>query len=128
MADKYQVTDLDGDRITRLNQRLATKQGVTDDELHALRASHQLRFYLFQIANANKDHPLTLQMLARLFSNLESEQQELWHFGADLNFQRFFDLPGCTCPRMDNEERLGTPYKIHNTTCPIHGDTHEPFL
>ena len=67
MADKYQVTDLDGEYVTRLNQRLAAKQGVTDDELHALRASHQLRFYLFQIANANKDHPLTLQMLARLF-------------------------------------------------------------
>lgn len=123
MADKYQVTDLDGEYVTHLNQRLAAKQGVTDDELHALRASHQLRFYLFQIANANKDHQLTLQMLARLFSNLESEQQELWNFGADPNFHRFFDMPGCTCPSMDNTDRLGTPYKVYSTDCPIHGGT-----
>lgn len=121
MDDKFRVVDLDGEFVTRLSQRLAEKQGVTDDELQALRASHQLRLYLFQIADNNREHPLTLQMLARMFSHLESEQQELWHFGADLNFQRFFDLPGCTCPRMDNEERLGTPYKIYDTACPIHG-------
>lgn len=119
--DKFDVIGLDGKVITHLNSRLAARQNVSDDQLQALRASHVIRRTIFDLAKANIDHPTTLQMLARVFDNLENEQQELWNFGADPNFHRFFDMPGCTCPRMDNEDRLGTPHKVHDSTCPIHG-------
>ena len=121
--DKFDVIALDGKTVlTHLNSRLAERQKVTANQLQALRASHVVRRTVFDLAKANIDHPTTLQMLARVFDNLENEQQALWNFPVDPNHHRFFDMPGCTCPRMDNEERLGTPYKTYDTTCPIHGE------
>lgn len=119
---KFDVLSPTGEYITMLNPRLAARQKVTDDQLQALRASHVVRRAIFDVAEANRTHPTTLRMLATLFAHLESQQQELWNFGANPDFQRFFDLPGCTCPKMDNAERLGTPYKIYDPGCPIHGD------
>ena len=121
--DKYAVIGLDGKLITRLNERLAIRQNVSDDALQALCASHVVGRTVFDLAKANIDNPITLQMLARVFDNLENEQQALWNFPVDPSHHRFFDMPGCTCPRMYNEKCLGTPYKIYNPTCPIHGES-----
>lgn len=115
------VEDLGGKFITRLNHRLAIRQGVSDDQLVALKASHMLRHYLFEIARQHKKEPVALRLLARMFDHLENEQQVAWNFGADPNYHHFFDLPGCECPVMDNQDRLGTPYKVYSGDCPIHG-------
>lgn len=119
--DKYTVMGLDGvTPITVLNESLAKRQKITDAQLEALKLTHQLRWMLFEIAKDTKE-PLQLKMLAALFDSLESEQQELWNFPRDVNFHYFFEFPGCTCPKMDNRERLGTPYRIIAQDCPIHG-------
>ena len=121
MTDKYDVLGPDGQVLTRLNARLAIKKGVNDEQLEALKMSHQLRWMLFEAAKKSLDEPLKLKMLAAMFDSLEDEQQTLWNFGADPNFHRFFDFPCCKCPKIDNAERLGTPYKIYAGNCPIHG-------
>ena len=35
-------------------------------------------------------------------------------------YSRFWLDKGCTCPKMDNEDRFGTGYFIINLECPIH--------
>jgi hypothetical protein len=117
---KYTVLGMDGQRLTRLNENLAIKQKVTDEQLSALILSHQLRWLLFETAKGITE-PLKLQMLANVFTALEFEQQKLWNFPQDQNFHRFFEFPGCKCPRLDNLEALGTPYRITAQNCPIHG-------
>jgi hypothetical protein len=124
---KYIVYAPDGKTIiTVLNSALAARQKVTDDQLEALKLSHQLRWELFEAAKKVLDEPLKLKLLASTFDALENEQQRLWNFPVDPNHHRFFDFPGCTCPKMDNAERLGTPYKIHAANCPIHLDGNQP--
>jgi hypothetical protein len=120
--DKYYVTDQDDNVITRLNHHLAEKQNVTDEQLEALKLSHQLRWILFEAAKKVLDEPLKLKMLANIFDALETEQQKLWNFEPNPNHHYFFSFPGCKCPVMDNQDRLGTPHKIINQNCPIHGD------
>jgi len=120
--DKYYVTDQNGEVITHLNRYLAEKQKITDEQLEALKLSHQLRWILFEAAKKVIDEPLKLKMLANVFDALESEQQKLWNFDVNPDHHYFFDFPGCKCPKLDNQERLGTPYKIINLSCPIHGD------
>lgn len=119
--NKYDVIDRNGKYVTSLNGRMAIAQGVNDDQLEGLKASHLLRRELFQLASERTDNSFALEMLAKVFDCLEDEQQKLWNFKVDPNYHRFFDMPGCTCPKMDNAERLGTPYKIHSEDCPIHG-------
>ena len=117
---KYTVMGIDGKPLTRLNEGLAKRQKITDEQLEALKLSHQLRWMLFETAKATKE-PTQLKMLAAVYDALEFEQQALWNFPRDPNFHRFFDFPGCICPRIDNIDALGTPYRITVQTCPIHG-------
>jgi len=119
---KFIVNGIDGKPLTSLNRMLAERQKVTDEQLEALKLSHQLRWMLFETAKTIKE-PLKLKMLAAVYEALEFEQQALWNFPRDPNFHRFFDFPGCKCPRMDNIDALGTPYRITVENCPIHGFT-----
>lgn len=119
--DSLEVVSGNGEFICYLNPGLVDKQNLTDSEIAALKTTHRLRYELFAIA-ANMKSPEALKALAKFFSKLESEQQRLWHFDVDENYYRFFDFPGCTCPKMDNAERLGTPYHIISMDCPIHGE------
>lgn len=119
---KFVVIDPEtGRNISVLNPRLAQAQNVTDDQLEALRASHVIRHHLFQAARNGLSNDLLLQMVATVFDALETEQQKLWNFPTDPNHHRWFDVPGCTCPKMDNAERLGTPHRVYSNDCPIHG-------
>lgn len=119
---KFEVPGPDGNMMFSLNERLAERQKVTDEQLEALVMSHQLRFMLHEAALAGMRRPLILKMVARVCDALEQEQQKLWNFPVDANYRRFWEMPGCACPKLDNAERIGTPNKIINRGCQIHGD------
>lgn len=124
----YKVYGPDGEVLCYLNDRLAIRQGITDEQLEALKVTHQLKHMLFEAAKKYLERPTTLRMLAASFDSLETEQQKLWNFNPDPSFHRFFDFPGCTCPKIDNAERLGIPQKIHSLSCSIHNDHDRPRL
>ncbi len=129
----YTVYGPSGQYLCSLNRFLVRSQGVDDAGVEALKTSHQLRWIILEgareICRIGPDKPLIpetekklkLKLLASMLTALEFEQQRLWKFTLDANYHRFFDLPGCTCPKLDNAERVGSPHKIHNVDCPIHG-------
>ena len=49
--------------------------------------------------------------------------QDLWQFPLDDKFHSYtFDLKRCTCPKIDNMERVGrTSTRIYSGDCPHHG-------
>lgn len=106
--------------IAYLNVGLAARQKVTDSQLAALKVSHQLKNAIFKMAAEHREHGPTLQMLAKVVTALEFEQQGLWNFTPDENYHHFWEVPGCSCPKYDNQERLGSPYKVYNGSCKIH--------
>jgi len=120
MSDKYAVT-YKGKVITRLNERLASRQKITDEQLEALKVSHQVRYIIFERAKKTKDSR-KLKELAALLEELEFLQQGLWNFPQDRNFHRWFDLPNCLCPKMDNEDALGVDHRTTRLDCPAHGN------
>ena len=119
---KYEVLDPSGNGkvITVLNEQLAKNQMVTDEQLSALRLSHQVKHLIFKKAKGTKDER-KLSLLAELFDELEYLQQELWNFPRDARFHRFFELPNCQCPKIDNYDALGTDQHIIVLSCPAHG-------
>lgn len=53
---------------------------------------------------------------------LEYVMQYLWGFPLDKNLHSYwFQMEGCTCPEMDNEDVVGTPYRVYNGSCKWHG-------
>ena len=117
----YAVYTDSGEYLYRLNENLARKQNITESELDALIVSHKLRHYIFQLSERHVSNASTQRMLAKVFEELEYEQQALWGFAKDNKYHCFYDFPGCSCPKMDNSERLGHSSKVHNALCPIHG-------
>jgi hypothetical protein len=124
--DEVTTRSLDGTPKGTLNTRLVVRQGLDSEEIEALCVSHTLREVVFELATRAKDQKVpnskTLKMLAQVYEALQFEQQKLWRFEPTADHHRFFDLPGCACPKLDNEDRLGTPYKIYSEACPIHKD------
>ena len=115
------VYDKDGNPITLLNSDLIQKQGLSREQIDALKVSHHVAYDVRETAKQNLTNHSTLRMLAAVHEAIETEQQKLWKFDVNPDFHRFFEFPGCKCPKLDNMERLGTPYKIISCDCPIHG-------
>ena len=47
--------------------------------------------------------------------------QKLWGFSEDYKFHRFWDMEGCKCPKMDNDDSYPTGYYVTIEDCPLHG-------
>jgi hypothetical protein len=109
------------DHAVFLNPALILKQKLTSVKYDALIESHQLKNVIFTMAK-NTENIETLKMLAKIFDELEFEQQRLWGFPLDPNHHYFWDFPKCTCPKIDNMDSLGTPYRVHSGGCLIHGE------
>ena len=105
------------------NESLVKSQGVPDEDVIKIDALHEVQNVINQLMILdNKSNPELLPLYSEIHKNIEFTLQELWKFGANANFHRFWEQPQCTCPRMDNEERLGHDYGfIISSICPVHG-------
>jgi hypothetical protein len=109
-----------GEFITSLNRRLVIKQGLTAEEIELLKDTHVVRRILFNCMEATDD-AIHLRRFAKVFEELENCQQELWKFGANKSFHRWFEVPKCSCPKLDNQDCLGSEVDVVDLTCKIHG-------
>lgn len=109
-----------GEFITSLNQHLVIKQGLTAEEIELLKDTHVMRRIIFNAMEAT-DNATHLQRFAKVFEELEYCQQELWKFGANKGFHRWFEVPKCSCPTLDNLDCIGSEVDVVNLKCVIHG-------
>jgi hypothetical protein len=108
-----------GKLVTVLNPLLVEKQKLNKEQVKELILTHEDRARIFEEMR-NTDDVEDLKMYAEQFEALEYEQQRIWGFPQDRNFHRWFDVPKCRCPKMDNAENIGTKYRIIAGHCPIH--------
>ena len=109
-----------GEYITSLNGTLARKQGITAEDIELLKDTHVMRRIIFNCMEQTDD-PSQLKRLAKMFEDLEFLQQELWKFGADKRFHRWFEVPKCSCPILDNLDCLGSEVDVVDVACKVHG-------
>ena len=120
--DQYAVYDNDGTLICVLNEALAQKQCITTMGLVSLKVVHKERYrYIKKMAACSPDEKEVLRWLAGKITELDRELQKLWSFPVDDNYHRWWEVPHCSCPDLDNRENYGTMYRIINGNCPIHG-------
>jgi len=114
-----------GKSIT-ISSRLLDKQNAWGN-LDRLKEIHLMRLSkideMEQVASAAplETRAELLQILSKIITELDFKLQEAWGFDRNARMHRFWELPGCSCPQMDNEERLGTGFHIIDGLCPIHG-------
>ena len=120
MSERNYVVEFEGKPRYRLNESLALRQGVTDEELDKIRALHELKLKVFQMMEET-DNVDRLRACAEMVTDIEFALQRNWHFPEDKRFHEWYKVPKCACPKMDNAERRGTSFQITVSDCPIHG-------
>ena len=111
-----------------LNQNLLRDNKVTDDQIKNLEVIYgkidilfQQAEVLFEQADGENIKTELSKFLADELKLLEFELQENWNFPKDEKYHTWWNrFKGCTCPKMDNDERFGYD-KIISEDCPFHG-------
>lgn len=117
--EKYCI-EFDGE-IMCINSRLVASQGC-EENVEQIKHLHRIRLALHSfmgILDTKKEYNV-LRTANSLYTHLEFLLQDAWKFDRDINFHRFWLRPGCSCPRMDNEDWY--PHRhVTNGDCKIHG-------
>ena len=103
-----------------LNMRLVEKQELSDIDTECIQNLHELKHYLFQFM-IEIDDENKLKELAKLVEVVEFKLQKTWKFKEDRNMHDWFKVPKCICPKSDNEDMKGTPYRRVVQNCKNHG-------
>lgn len=93
---------------------------VSPDRVLELKELHCRLYEVYRAMEAT-DSVWELRKLAKCVTGIEFAQQRAWGFQENENFHRWFEVPKCLCPKMDNTEQLGTLYRLIYRDCPIHG-------
>jgi hypothetical protein len=109
-----------GKKITSINARLVAAKNVSDEDVDKIKRLHKLRncyVQLMEIKYTKED----LKYLANIVTQIDFQLQKLWKFKEDSLYHRFWELPKCECPSMDNIDVYGTGHRYINPNCKIHG-------
>lgn len=126
--ENYRVI-VDGKPVLRLSERMINKQNVRHNVYNIAIAHLDLmdKYQEMQDELAKGDD--TDWDLMRRYdqecTDIEFRQQREWGFKIDKKWHRFWQRPGCECPKMDNGERWGTPYTIVSGNCRLHWNEEE---
>jgi hypothetical protein len=111
----------DGKPLTALNSNLVKKQNLTEEEINILKNLH-IEMHEIKEQMKKTDDPNELHELAFIVENLEFMMQGAWGFVKDRNYHtHWINVPKCICPKMDNQDNYGTPYRVIRDDCPVHG-------
>ena len=106
-----------------INEALIVKQGLTFEEAHKVKELQKERLNIEdKINQALKQGRLGIaQAYCKVWTENEFELQRTWKFPVDARFHRFWTIPGCKCPSMDNQDRYPLGDYVVNSSCPLHG-------
>ena len=100
------------------NERLADQRRLSDERKDLLQAAY---VYLDAILKRPHLYSKSPKECIELVHKQEHLMQFLWDFEQDSRWYRYeFDIKGCTCPKMDNDDYRGTDMRVFNVDCPIH--------
>ena len=113
--------------MIKFNEELLEKQEVTEDQKAELEKLYLLLEGTVNTAKNLQDKDsldyTTGHILANTVKDIEFMLQKNWNFPQNEEYHSYwFRMPGCACPIMDNQERLGTPYAIIDAKCAYHGE------
>lgn len=114
-----------------VNLELARRLNLSPDAIAAIYNRHNLRDAIeatmghsvnTYLANRTMQNYEFVMKLINDWRNNEAQLQKLWGFEQNPAYYKEWNIPGCTCPKMDNEERYPSGMYVVSSNCPIHGE------
>lgn len=109
----------------KLNTNLIRERQLTDIQVRAIEKIHEERLAIEETM-ANTDHPELLHQLFSLWTDNQLRLQAAWGFTPDDTYHKFWRVPRCTCPQLDNEDRYPSKAMVISDACPVHGRASSP--
>jgi hypothetical protein len=101
-----------------LNPRLIQRQGLGEAEVQHLQSLHEARQEIEEaMENAAEGN---LPALAKEWEANQFALQRGWRFPENALYHQWWEVPRCTCPKLDNRVRYPNGPYIHDTGCPVH--------
>jgi hypothetical protein len=119
MNNKYAIM-CKGAIVGYISENLCKKQNLSDETINLICETHSTKCGLLEDME-NTDDKQELRALALQVEEIEFALQRMWGFTEDRNYHRWWEVPKCLCPHWDNRDNYGTPYRIINKECPVHG-------
>lgn len=108
--------------VTTINKQLIIKQNIDDNTLECIKQMHIMKYLIFKRAKElDNSDVLRIKELYNTYCIIDTELQRLWGFEENNRYHRFWVFPKCSCPKMDNEERLGSDQFVFTSSCIVHG-------
>ena len=106
--------------IMKLNETLLAHKNMDTAHVEQILLEHVNRLHI-EDAMSNITDPVELRALYAEWVKSQFRLQDLWGFERNPNRHRWWSVPGCDCPKMDNEDRYGSNMFIMSSKCVIHG-------
>lgn len=109
-----------------INLALARKQNLDDITITIYKinelqmARDDIHSAMQKFGNSANKH--LLREIGKFLPEIELELQKLWGFEENLNYYKFWNVPFCSCSKMDNEDVFPSGRYYINLECPVHGD------
>lgn len=102
-----------------INRNMLENQGKVN-ELEEIKALHLKKLSYVERLEASDDADV-LKFYANEITDVEYALQKAWGFQINVNYHRFWILPKCKCPTMDNEDRYPHGHYLVSSVCALHG-------
>lgn len=107
-----------GEVVSHLNLRLIEQKGLDQAQVDEIKAAHVQCLSLEDAFEAGK---ISANEYREDWAGLQFKLQKLWGFEENSAFHRFWYMKGCTCPKIDNDDRYPSDAYVISRECPVHG-------
>ena len=100
---------------------MIARQKVNEEQvLQIIKLQKKRNSLCVKIEAAMSDPPICDALLEKWTEN-EYKLQDLWGFDRDSRYHKFWEIPSCQCPKMDNDDAYPTGYYTISGACKLHG-------
>ena len=102
-----------------VNLSLAEVRGLSYDDIRIVETLHKVRDRIHKKLKAEEAEPTPA--VAKFLEDIEETLGEIWFGKADLSYYKFWKVPKCTCPKIDNADIDPSGAYYYSIDCPLHG-------
>ena len=104
---------------TSVNLSLAEERGLSYDDIRIIETLQKVRDRIHKKLKTKEAEPTTT--VAKFLEEIEETLGEIWFGKADLSYYKFWEVPRCICPKIDNEDIYPSDSYYYSMGCPLHG-------
>lgn len=102
-----------------LNNNLIKRQNLTLEEIEKLIETHIEKLKVFEKMNLTEDSS-ELKKLANEVELIEYKLQSIWGFSLNKDRHLWYEVPKCSCPKLDNKDNNNSKYRVYSLDCLVH--------